>query len=361
MIVAHDRKIPGRCRHRSDVRKVRDLIGVAEIIRLQTEHTDRFGVHDSLIVVIQTVFVERKTYAAAGNEHGMFERPASLRGSFRIIVNAVARMHVTDDFVQERIGLLRIVRRLQMAGQYIIISTAGIRRRQVVQLAAFGIGDRHVRALALKSDGDQFGICGSGRFIILYQPEVVTLGSYDGTAHFPDQVIVQIRIRRLGAPVGLPLGPAVVLLLRCCFLFLGDLGGRVDVNVYRIALLGMRFSVTADGQSRLKVCAGMAVRGSGSVRIVIPVVIRALVRTVADFEVSVLRCGTRQPVVHDYLVRFGVDVVYEHIVLVQSRIVFVWQRHFEIVRRITVLIYQNGGRYPDLDLIRLEVFKFTGH
>ena len=132
LIVALNGKIPGRGRYRSVPFQIGNSISVVIvvdsrlIIRLQIEHADRLGVDDLFIVIVEAVFVEGDTYAAAGNEHGMLERPASLRGRFRIIVNAVQRMHVTYALVQERIRLLRIVRGLQMAGQYVIVPAAGI-------------------------------------------------------------------------------------------------------------------------------------------------------------------------------------------------------------------------------------------
>ena len=128
-----------------------------------------------------------------------------------------------------------------------------------------------------------------------------------------------------------------------------------------IARLGVRLAVAAYRQRGLEISARISVLGLFAVGIVILIIVRAFVRTVADLKIAVLRSRTGKPVVNDYLVRFLVNAVNEHVVIVKTFLVIPRQGHFKIVRRVSVLILQNGQRDPDFDLIALEVFKFAGH
>ena len=247
----------------------------------------------------------------------MLESPAPLGGLIRIIVNAVTRMNVADYMVHERIRLLGIVRFLQMTGKNVVVTSAGIRRRKIVKLAALRIGDRHVRALPLQPDSYQFCVRSIVVFVRINEPEVIPLGGDDGTAHFPDKVIIVIRIIRLCPPVGLPLGFTVVLFLRSCFFFLCDLRGGVDIHVHGIAVLGIRLAVAADRQDRLKIRAGIPVCRSRAVRIVVLIIVRTPVRTVTDLKITVLSGRTRKPVVNDYFVCILIDAVNKYVVRVE--------------------------------------------
>ena len=125
--------------------KVRDRVSVFQIIRFEVEHTDRLGVHDLSVVIVEAVFVEAvHTHGAARHEYGVFKRPASLRGSVGVGVDAVKRMYVTVRLIQKRISLLRIVRRFQMTGEYVVVAAVRIRRCLVVDLAAIQVGHGNV-------------------------------------------------------------------------------------------------------------------------------------------------------------------------------------------------------------------------
>ena len=123
----------------------------------------------------------------------------------------------------------------------------------------------------------------------------------------------------------------------------------------------MRLAVAGYSQRRLEISARISVLGLFAVGIVILIIVRAFARIVADLEIAVLRSRTGKPVVNDYFVRLLVNTVNEHVVIVKTFLVIPRQRHFKIVRRVSVPVLQNGHRDPDFDLIALEVFKFAGH
>ena len=82
--------------------QVRYRVSVFQIIRFEVEHADRLGVDDLSVVIVETVFVEAVyTHGAARHENGVLERPASLRGSVGVGVDAVKRMYVTVRLIQK--------------------------------------------------------------------------------------------------------------------------------------------------------------------------------------------------------------------------------------------------------------------
>ena len=114
--------------------------------------------------------------------------------------------------------------------------------------------------------------------------------------------------------------------------------------MHGIAFAGIRFTVAAYRDRSLKISAGIPVFGGRTVRIVVLIIVRALIRAVADLKVAVLSRRTRQTVVDDDLVRVRIDPVNEDVVVIKIRIAFMRQRHFKVVCRVPVFIHQDSHR-----------------
>ncbi len=338
-------------------RQVRDGVGGLVVIIVEREAAYVFGIVNALILEVVAVFIKRKAYAAAGMEHGVFVSPALGGVCVGGTVYFVQRVDVSVSPVGEGIGRLRVVSRFEMSGDDVVVTAAGIAGRLIGELAAVFIRNGDVAALPLHLDGDDFAIRhveGVG------EREIVALSRGDIAADLPDQIIILAVV--VGGRLSPGRLPGRILLLRSVFFHLGDLGSRVDIDVRGVARLGMFFVVAGNYKRRLEFGAGVTVFGSRSVGVVIHIIVCTLVGAVPYIEIAVLSRGTRQAVIYNYFF-FAVfkrfNPVNEHVVVRQVRIVFERKRDIEIIRRLAIVILEDGIGDMYRYLFLFEIIEFA--